>query len=102
MAESMKPVAWMHCYRKITGGARYEQADIGEYGPDPQPGFEHYDKYPLYSAAQLEQARREALADIIAMLRADIVQRAAINYDDFAEGIAYAVWLIKAANEKGV
>ena len=41
--------AWMHSYRRIDGGARYEQADIAppEQHPEPAPGFVWVGARPL-------------------------------------------------------
>lgn len=45
------PVAWMHHYRKIGGGSRYEEADVGPApGPDPSDGYQWYRSDPLYAA----------------------------------------------------
>jgi hypothetical protein len=48
-APAPEPVAWMHLYKKISGGAAYQQADIGEHGPDPDDGYKHVGKEPLYA-----------------------------------------------------
>jgi hypothetical protein len=45
---TQEPVAWMHYYRKP--GKGYSCADIGEHGPDPDDGFVHVSKEPLYAA----------------------------------------------------
>ena len=48
------PVAWLHTYKKP--GKMYTLADLSEHGPEPDEGFEHVGKQPLYiqpsSAAQ--------------------------------------------------
>lgn len=41
-----EPDAWLHHYKKP--GRQYTLADLGEHGPDPEEGFKHYAKKPLY------------------------------------------------------
>jgi hypothetical protein len=71
----------MHYYRKP--GKGYSCADIGEHGPDPDEGFVHISKEPLYAvpvpAFDLEAFKAEAmrLALDVATGRATITALAA-------------------------
>lgn len=51
----MKPVAWEHSYRRVSGGKRYQEVDYSEppLHPDPQFGFEWVGASPLFSCPQL-------------------------------------------------
>ena len=54
------PVAWLHTYKKP--GKMYTLADLSEHGPEPDEGFEHVGKQPLYIQPSSSALRRSNAA----------------------------------------
>ena len=50
-----EPVAYLHHYKQVPSGGRYEQADIGDSGPYPKDGYQWVSREPLYTTPTIPE-----------------------------------------------